>query len=51
MEFLKNVINMHYEKKKVKKKYNQMIAYVECAPNQSKKLYLIDLLIEQSTKR
>ena len=30
--------------------YNQMRAYVECSPNQSKKLYLIDLFIEQSTK-
>ena len=30
--------------------YNQMRAYVECSPNQSKKLYLIDLSIEQSTK-
>ena len=30
--------------------YNQMKAYVECCPNQSKKLYLIDLFIEQSTK-
>ena len=30
--------------------YNQMRAYVECSPNQSKKLYLIDLSIEQSPK-
>ena len=30
--------------------YNQMRAYVECSPNQSKKLYLIDISIEQSTK-
>ena len=30
--------------------YNQMRAYIECSPNQSKKLYLIDLSIEQSTK-
>ena len=30
--------------------YNQMRAYVECSPSQSKKLYLIDLFIEQSTK-
>ena len=30
--------------------YNQMRAYVECSPNQSKKLYLMDLSIEQSTK-
>ena len=30
--------------------YNQMRAYVECSPNQSKKLYLIDLSIEQSRK-
>ena len=30
--------------------YNQMRAYGECSPNQSKKLYLIDLSIEQSTK-
>ena len=30
--------------------YNQMRAYVEYSPNQSKKLYLIDLSIEQSTK-
>ena len=29
---------------------NQMRAYVECSPNQSKKLYLFDLSIEQSTK-
>ena len=27
---------------------NQMRPYVECSPNQSKKLYLIDLSIEQS---
>ena len=30
--------------------YNHMRPYVECSPNQSKKLYLIDLSIEQSTK-
>ena len=30
--------------------YNQIRAYVECSPNQSKKLYLINLSIEQSTK-
>ena len=30
--------------------YNQIRAYIECSPNQSKKLYLIDLSIEQSTK-
>ena len=30
--------------------YNQMMAYVECSPNQSKKLYIIDLSIEQLTK-
>ena len=30
--------------------YNQMRAYVECSPNQSKKLYLFDSSIEQSTK-
>ena len=30
--------------------YNQMRAYDECSPNQSKKLYLIELSIEQSTK-
>ena len=30
--------------------YNQMRAYVECSPNQSKKLYLINLAIEPSTK-
>ena len=31
--------------------YNQMRAYVECSPNQSKKkLHLIDLSIEQSKK-
>ena len=29
---------------------NQMRVYVECSPNQSEKLYLIDLSIEQSTK-
>ena len=29
--------------------YNQMRAYFEFSPNQSKKLYLIDLPIEQST--
>ena len=29
---------------------NQMRAYVECSPNQSKKLYLIDLSNEESTK-
>ena len=29
---------------------DQMRAYVEGSPNQSKKLYLIDLSIEQSTK-
>ena len=28
--------------------YNQMRAYAECSPNQSKKLYLIDFSIEQS---
>ena len=31
--------------------YNQMRAYVESSRNQSKKLYLIDLFIEQSRKR
>ena len=30
--------------------YNQMRTYVECSSNQLKKLYLIDLSIEQSTK-
>ena len=30
--------------------YNHMRAYVECSPNQSKKLYLFDFSIEQSTK-
>ena len=30
--------------------YNQMKAYAECSPNKSKKLYLIDFSIEQSTK-
>ena len=30
--------------------YSQMRAYVECYPNQLKKLYLTDLSIEQSTK-
>ena len=30
--------------------YNQMRTHVECSPNQSKKLYLTDLSIEQSTK-
>ena len=30
--------------------YNQIRAYAECFPNQLKKLYLIDLSIEQSTK-
>ena len=30
--------------------YNQMRAYVDCSPSQSKKLYLIDFSIEQSTK-
>ena len=30
--------------------YNQMRAYVECSPNQSKHIYLIDLSIEESTK-
>ena len=30
--------------------YNQMRAYVECSPNQSEKLYLIDFSIEQATK-
>ena len=30
--------------------HNQMRAYVECFSNQPKKLYLIDLSIEQSTK-
>ena len=29
---------------------NQMRAYIECSPNQSKKLYLIDVSVEQSTK-
>ena len=31
--------------------YNQMRANVECFPNHSKKLSLIDFSIEQSTKR
>ena len=31
-------------------KYNQMRAYVRYSPNQSKKLCLIDLSMEQSTK-
>ena len=31
--------------------YNQMRAYVEFSPSQSKNLYLIDLSIEQSTKQ
>ena len=30
--------------------YDQMRAYVECFPNQPKKLYVIDFSIEQSTK-
>ena len=30
--------------------YNEIRAYIECFPNQPKKLYLIDLSIEQSTK-
>ena len=30
--------------------YNQMIAYVECSPDQSKKLYLIGLSIDQLMK-
>ena len=30
--------------------YNQMRAYIECSPNQLKKLDVIDLSIEQSTK-
>ena len=30
--------------------YDQMRAYVECSPDQSKKLYFIDLAIEPSTK-
>ena len=30
--------------------YNQMRSYVECSLDQSKKLYLIDLFIEQPTK-
>ena len=30
--------------------YNQMRVYVECSLNQSKKFYLIDLSIKQSTK-
>ena len=30
--------------------YNQLRVYVECSPNKIKKLYLIDLSIEQSTK-
>ena len=30
--------------------YDQMRASAECFPNQSQKLYLIDLSIEQSTK-
>ena len=43
----------HYREKGAKNiysNYNQMRAYVECSPDQSKKLYLIDLSIEQSTK-
>ena len=30
--------------------YDQMRAYVECSPNQSKNLYLIVFAIEQSRK-
>ena len=30
--------------------YNLMRAYTECSPDQSKKLYLIDLSIKQSMK-
>ena len=30
--------------------YNQVRAYVECSPDQSQKLHLIDLSNEQSTK-
>ena len=30
--------------------YNPVKAYVECFPNQSRKLYLIDPSIQQSTK-
>ena len=30
--------------------HNEMRAYVECSPNQSKKLYFIDLSIEQLKK-
>ena len=30
--------------------YYQMRAYAECSPNQSTKLYVIDLSIEKSTK-
>ena len=35
-------------KRNIYPNYNQMRAYVEYSPNQPKKLYLIDLSIEQS---
>ena len=33
--------------KNIYSNYNQMRAYAECSPDQSKKLFLIDLSIEQ----
>ena len=36
--------------RKIYSNYNKMRAYVNCSPNQPKKLYLFDLTIEQSTK-
>ena len=36
--------------RKMYSNYDQMRAYAECSPHQSKKLYLIDLSIEQPKK-
>ena len=42
--------NQYRETAHIYSNCNQMRAYVECSPSQSKKLYLIDLALEQSTK-
>ena len=39
-----------YSARNMYSNYDKMRAYAECSPNQSKKFYLIDLFIEQSTK-
>ena len=49
--------NQHFDRKymendtrNIYSNYNRIRAYAECSPNQSKKLYLIDISIEQLTK-